>query len=137
MELAVAGMLIVLGAVNLFGRPRASDAAFAPVRPVMIGFVHGLAGSAAVALLVLTTIGDPRWSAAYLLVYGLGTVSGHSTVMTGQTVRASAAAPGGVEGASAARRQAAMVKGSAALVIRQSFSSSRAMMSFWISVVPS
>jgi hypothetical protein len=68
---------------------------------------------------------------------GLGTVSGHSTVMTGQTVRASAAAPGGVEGASAARRQAAMVKGSAALVIRQSFSSSRAMMSFWISVVPS
>ena len=76
MELAVAGMLIVLGAVNLFGRPPASDAAFAPVRPVMIGFVHGLAGSAAVALLVLTTIGDPRWSVAYLLVFGLGTVAG-------------------------------------------------------------
>jgi high-affinity nickel-transport protein len=76
MELAVAAMLIVLGIVNLFGRPPASDASFAPVRPVMIGFVHGLAGSAAVALLVLTTIEDPRWSVAYLVVFGLGTVAG-------------------------------------------------------------
>jgi len=76
MELAVAGLLIVLGVLNLIGRPPASDAAFAPVRPVMIGFVHGLAGSAAVALLVLTTIDDPRWSLAYLLVFGVGTVAG-------------------------------------------------------------
>jgi high-affinity nickel-transport protein len=76
MELGVAAMLIVLGVVNLVGRPPASDASFAPVRPVMIGFVHGLAGSAAVALLVLTTIQDPRWSIAYLLIFGLGTVAG-------------------------------------------------------------
>lgn len=76
MELAVAAMLIALGIVNLVGKPPADDAAFAPVRPVMIGFVHGLAGSAAVALLVLTTIADPRWSAAYLLVFGAGTVAG-------------------------------------------------------------
>jgi high-affinity nickel-transport protein len=76
MELAVAGMLIALGIVNLVGKPAANDAAFAPVRPVMIGFVHGLAGSAAVALLVLTTITDPRWSLAYLLIFGLGTVIG-------------------------------------------------------------
>src|SRR5688500_12411135 len=76
MELAVAAMLIVLGAVNLFGRPPANDASFAPVRPVMIGFVHGLAGSAAVALLVLTTIEDSRWSLGYLVVFGLGTVAG-------------------------------------------------------------
>ncbi len=76
MELAVAAMLIVLGVVNLFGQPPANDASFATVRPVMIGFVHGLAGSAAVALLVLTTIEDPRWSLAYLVVFGLGTVAG-------------------------------------------------------------
>jgi high-affinity nickel permease len=76
MELAVAAMLIALGIVNLVGAPRASDAAFAAIRPVMIGFVHGLAGSAAVALLVLTTIDDPRWSLAYLLVFGAGTVAG-------------------------------------------------------------
>ncbi len=76
MELVVAAMLIILGVVNLFGQPPANDASFATVRPVMIGFVHGLAGSAAVALLVLTTIEDPRWSLAYLVVFGLGTVAG-------------------------------------------------------------
>jgi high-affinity nickel-transport protein len=75
MELAVAAMLIVLGIVNLVGR-ESDDAAFAPARPMAIGFVHGLAGSAAVALLVLTAIGDPRWSVAYLIVFGAGTVAG-------------------------------------------------------------
>jgi len=35
-----------------------------------------LAGSAAVALLVLTTIRSPRWAIAYLLVFGLGTIAG-------------------------------------------------------------
>ena len=46
------------------------------VRPLVIGIVHGLAGSAAVALLVLTTIRDPHWAVAYLLVFGVGTVAG-------------------------------------------------------------
>jgi high-affinity nickel permease len=46
------------------------------VRPLIIGVVHGLAGSAAVALLVLTTIRDPRWAVAYLLVFGIGTIAG-------------------------------------------------------------
>ena len=45
-------------------------------RPLVVGIVHGLAGSAAVALLVLTTIRDPRWSVLYLLVFGLGTIAG-------------------------------------------------------------
>jgi ABC-type nickel/cobalt efflux system permease component RcnA len=49
---------------------------YRPVRPFVIGVVHGLAGSAAVALLVLTTIPDPRWAVAYLLLFGLGTVGG-------------------------------------------------------------
>jgi hypothetical protein len=46
------------------------------VRPLVIGLVHGLAGSAAVALLVLTTIRNPRWAVAYLLIFGAGTVAG-------------------------------------------------------------
>jgi ABC-type nickel/cobalt efflux system permease component RcnA len=46
------------------------------VRPLMVGVVHGLAGSAAVALLVLTTIRDLRWAIAYLLVFGVGTIAG-------------------------------------------------------------
>jgi sulfite exporter TauE/SafE len=46
------------------------------LRPLIVGIVHGLAGSAAVALLVLTTIGNSVWSIVYLLVFGLGTVAG-------------------------------------------------------------
>jgi high-affinity nickel-transport protein len=45
-------------------------------RPVVVGIVHGLAGSAAVALFVLTTIRDARWAVGYLIVFGLGTVAG-------------------------------------------------------------
>jgi high-affinity nickel-transport protein len=46
------------------------------LRPLVVGLVHGLAGSAAVALLVLSTIKSPFWSTAYLLVFGLGTMLG-------------------------------------------------------------
>jgi high-affinity nickel-transport protein len=38
--------------------------------------VHGLAGSAAVALLVLTAIQQPAYSAYYLLIFGAGTIVG-------------------------------------------------------------
>ncbi|MGD1022792.1 MAG: hypothetical protein ABR880_08410 [Candidatus Sulfotelmatobacter sp.] len=46
------------------------------MRPLVVGLVHGLAGSAAVALLVLSTIKSPLWSTAYLLVFGFGTMVG-------------------------------------------------------------
>ncbi len=46
------------------------------LRPFVVGIVHGLAGSAAVALLVLTTIRNSRWAIAYLLVFGVGTIAG-------------------------------------------------------------
>jgi high-affinity nickel-transport protein len=49
---------------------------FHVLRPLFVGIVHGLAGSAAVALLVLSTIHDPKWSVLYLLVFGVGTVGG-------------------------------------------------------------
>jgi hypothetical protein len=42
----------------------------------MIGIVHGLAGSAAIALLVLTTIRSVPWAVGYLVVFGIGTVLG-------------------------------------------------------------
>jgi len=45
-------------------------------RPLVVGLVHGLAGSAAVALLVLSTIRSPLWAIAYLLVFGFGTIIG-------------------------------------------------------------
>lgn len=46
------------------------------IRPLAIGIVHGLAGSAAVALLVLATIRNTQWALAYLLVFGVGTIAG-------------------------------------------------------------
>jgi ABC-type nickel/cobalt efflux system permease component RcnA len=46
------------------------------VRPLVVGIAHGLAGSAALALLVLTTITSPAWAVGYLLIFGLGTIVG-------------------------------------------------------------
>jgi hypothetical protein len=46
------------------------------VRPLIVGIVHGLAGSAAVALLVLPLIQNPLWAVAYLLIFGVGTIGG-------------------------------------------------------------
>lgn len=54
--------------------------AYRPLRPFVIGLVHGLAGSAAVALLVLTAIRNPRWAVAYLLVFGVGTIAGMAVI---------------------------------------------------------
>jgi len=102
MELSVGLMLILLGVLNLTGvlqklaakmtrshspsdarfdegrflRDRQGIGAWNLARPLFIGIVHGLAGSAAVALLVMTTIKEPRWQIAYLLIFGFGTVAG-------------------------------------------------------------
>ncbi len=99
MEFSVALMLILLGVLNLTGvlkrvterfspptiAPTSLDLAkpnvqelglFHKIRPLFIGLVHGLAGSAAVALLVLSTIRNPLWATAYLLVFGFGTMAG-------------------------------------------------------------
>jgi hypothetical protein len=46
------------------------------LRPLFVGIVHGLAGSAAVALLVLSAIREPTWAVLYLLVFGGGTIAG-------------------------------------------------------------
>lgn len=94
MEFSVALMLIVLGVVNLqgamrrihevaHGEPATLEAATrgglvraGALRAVGVGIVHGLAGSAAVALLVLASIGDVRFAVLYLALFGLGTIAG-------------------------------------------------------------
>ena len=52
------------------------------LRPLVIGLVHGLAGSAAVALLVLSTIHNPAWATLYLLIFGAGTMIGMMCMTT-------------------------------------------------------
>lgn len=52
------------------------------LRPLLVGIVHGLAGSAAVVLLILGTIRDPKWAVFYLLVFGLGTIAGMMLITT-------------------------------------------------------
>ncbi|MBI3553130.1 MAG: high-affinity nickel-transport family protein [Elusimicrobia bacterium] len=49
---------------------------FQILRSGAVGLVHGLAGSAAVALLVLATIKEPPAAVMYLLVFGAGTLVG-------------------------------------------------------------
>ncbi|HLE59231.1 MAG TPA: high-affinity nickel-transport family protein [Candidatus Limnocylindria bacterium] len=51
-------------------------------RPVVVGLVHGLAGSAAVALLVLATISDTGTAIAYLIVFCLGVAGGMALLTT-------------------------------------------------------
>ena len=46
------------------------------LRPFAVGLVHGLAGSAAVALMVLSIIREPFAAVGYLLLFGLGTIAG-------------------------------------------------------------
>ncbi len=50
--------------------------AYQALRPLVVGIVHGLAGSAAIALLVLATIPSASWGIVYLLIFGLGTIAG-------------------------------------------------------------
>ncbi len=62
--------------VTFLDKRFAKFGAWQHLRPLAVGIVHGLAGSAAVALLVLTTIRNPHWAVAYLLIFGIGTIAG-------------------------------------------------------------
>jgi high-affinity nickel-transport protein len=75
LEFAVAVMLVVLGLLTLAGGER--RVADSTARPLTVGFVHGLAGSAAVATLPqVALIPDPLWAVGYLAVFGVGTIAG-------------------------------------------------------------
>lgn len=47
-----------------------------PLRALLVGLVHGMAGSAALVLLTLSTIQSPWMGIAYMLLFGLGSVVG-------------------------------------------------------------
>ncbi|HEY2067835.1 MAG TPA: hypothetical protein VGG84_17930 [Gemmatimonadaceae bacterium] len=75
LEFAVAVMLIVLGLLTLAGSER--RVVDSTARPLTVGFVHGLAGSAAVATLPqVALIPNPIWAVSYLAVFGVGTIAG-------------------------------------------------------------
>ena len=46
------------------------------LRPFLVGLVHGLAGSAGLALLALTAAPTLRAGLAYLAIFGLGSIAG-------------------------------------------------------------
>ena len=52
------------------------------LRPFIVGLIHGLAGSAAVALLVLGSISDERVAVVYLAIFGVGTIVGMMLITT-------------------------------------------------------
>ena len=75
LEFAVAVMLIVLGLLTLAGGER--RVVDSTARPLTVGFIHGLAGSAAVATLPqVALIPNPLWAVGYLGVFGVGTIAG-------------------------------------------------------------
>lgn len=56
-------------------KAEASHHRFSP-RSVVIGMVHGLAGSAALMLLILPTIPSPAVALLYILIFGVGSIGG-------------------------------------------------------------
>jgi hypothetical protein len=55
----------------------------APAKPVLVGMMHGLAGSAALTLLVLARIPSPLQGVLYLAVFGLGSIAGMGVMSVG------------------------------------------------------
>ena len=52
------------------------------LRSFAVGLVHGLAGSGAIALLVLSAIPNPLWATLYLAIFCIGTVIGMGLITT-------------------------------------------------------
>jgi len=47
-----------------------------PLRALLVGMVHGMAGSAALILLSLETLRTPAWGLAYIALFGIGSIAG-------------------------------------------------------------
>src|ERR1041384_4949269 len=85
LEFCVALMLVLLGLLNVCSSRRKRTEVHEHshghgfrliTRSLVVGVVHGLAGSAAVALLVLPMIREPIWAISYLLIFAAGTIAG-------------------------------------------------------------
>ena len=86
LEFGVAIMLVGLGVATLARRTHETGAS--ALRPFLIGTMHGLAGSAVLALLLIGTTDSATTAAAYLLCFCLGTVAGMSLVSALMTIPA-------------------------------------------------
>jgi hypothetical protein len=78
-ETLVAVMLLGFGGWHLSALRRSSpvpDPETSRAKPVLIGLIHGLAGSASIGLLAATAIPSRALAVAYLVLFGLGTVLG-------------------------------------------------------------
>ena len=79
-EAAVGLMLVVMGSSRLLAqrRPAAKvrPGAAPPLVAYAVGLLHGLAGSGALVLLVMSEIRSPWLSVLYFLVFGLGSILG-------------------------------------------------------------
>ena len=76
LELVVAVMLVVLGVASVVGGARSERMIDSSARPLVVGTIHGMAGSAAFTLLALPLIASPLLAAAYLVLFGIGTIAG-------------------------------------------------------------
>ena len=81
-ELLVAAMLLGLGAMHTasslstrMDRPDSLQGSSC-ARPLLIGMVHGVAGSAGSAIMATTAMGSRLWAVAYLLLFGVGSMVG-------------------------------------------------------------
>jgi hypothetical protein len=96
LELCVGMMLVLLGAnvlrtlVHRAASRRHDHAtvashshsdAWLPTRPLLVGMVHGLAGSAPLLLLTLTVMSSPLAAFSYIAVFGVGSIVG-MTIMS-------------------------------------------------------
>jgi len=86
-ELGVAVMLVLLGAralrlavVARSAEPRHASGVHVARLPLLVGSIHGLAGSGALTALVLTRIGSPLVSLVYIALYGGGAALGMATL---------------------------------------------------------
>ena len=78
LEFSVALMLIALGLMTLARRKVGS--ARSVTRPVAVGVVHGLAGSAFVALVVLAAVPETWLALVYLALFAAGTIAGMAVI---------------------------------------------------------
>jgi hypothetical protein len=83
LELLVAAMLVVLGVRVIatvhnrwHARHHELEWPTSGIKPLLVGIVHGAAGSAALVLLVLSTISSLSTAFLYIVVFGIGSLVG-------------------------------------------------------------
>lgn len=81
LEFLVGIMLVYFGVAAILHKKQAhpgkglgASEKFQYRKPLFMGFIHGLAGSAAMILLTMSTVDSVWQGASYILVFGLGTV---------------------------------------------------------------